>query len=127
MKKKLFITDCGTYSNEILVAINCDYEDIVKYLKKVKVKSDFIEEAKDKIIGMMDNAGFVCHFDNSSFLVGLKLKTLDWEFYEVLLHECCHVVQFLFERRKVVGDEAFAYQLEYIFKTIRRKIHRTKW
>lgn len=128
MKKKIFIIDCGTYTNEVLVAVNQKYDEIIKYLKEDRQVSDKnvkeFSESKDYIEKTTkSNPGFVIYFDSGFMLLWLKLKRLDWRFYEVLLHECSHIVNFVFREKKINDDEAFAYQLEFIFKTIRQKIH----
>lgn len=125
-RKLFFIVDCGTYPNEILVAVNQTYEDILNYHKRKNWRTDDLVKTKTQLEKYQKDLGYVILWDDCSLLMGLRIgKQMDWKFFDTLIHECAHVVQFVFSHRKVKGDEAFAYQLEYIFRKIRHKLYQS--
>ena len=124
--KRLFIVDCGTYPNEILVAIGSNYNEIISFLKKKKLSLDGFEKHKEVIEKNCTYRGSAMMFKNGYLLLQIEKYREEWDWYEVLMHEVCHVVQYIFEHREIEDDEAFAYQLEYLFKTVRRRVQRKK-
>jgi hypothetical protein len=61
-----------------------------------------------------------------SVILYLREWVRDWHSYETLLHEIVHAVQYIFEdcRGLWSENEAVAYQIEYLFRSIRRKLDR---
>jgi len=132
MKKKeiIFVQECGTYTNQILVLIGCqDKNKLFKYLKKIKTKADFAkwvlqdfdnwkEDIKNKNIGQF------CYNNQVEGTVLVMQHYEDsWEYWEVLMHEIHHVVQYLAEGKGMLKEiEAQAYLFEFLFRSIRRKI-----
>jgi len=43
MKKYIFAISCGIFMNEVLVAINSSYEDILEYAKENKLRKSVIK------------------------------------------------------------------------------------
>jgi len=120
--KRLFIINCGTYPNEVLVAIDSNYNEIVSFLKKKKLSLEGFEKNKKIIEKNCAYQGSVMMFKNGYLLLQIKKYRNSWDWYEVLIHEVCHVTQYIFENREIKDDEAFAYQLEYLFKTVRMRV-----
>ena len=131
-KPIIFVQDCGTYSNEILVCAGGTKDDLLFYVKdkKNKVKKEFAEWLKtdDKIYRIKETNPALFAWDNSIQGHLLWLGPYDdcWEFWEALLHETAHIVQKI-ARDKLMSeeDEARAYLQEFLFKSIRRKLQGT--
>jgi hypothetical protein len=131
IKPITFVQDCGTYSDQILVAIGVPYSQIIAYTKEIKAKKDAQEWfLKDENLkkGYEINKGIYA-WDNvseASFLGMEKFKEDSWEMWECLMHEIHHAVHhILIQKKKMVDEvEAQAYLQEYLFRQIRRKIQR---
>ena len=124
--KQIFIQDCGTYSNEIIVAVDSTKEDILKFLKKLpRVKKEAIEwlkEEKQAFIIFEKNNALVAHNDGKLLLLLRKVRN-DWDYWEMLLHETHHITWYIAENKMFQQEmEAQAYLQEYLFHSIRRKI-----
>lgn len=136
MKKRkplIFVQDFGTYTNEMLVLVGVENKkEVFTYLKRIKAKVDFskwvledfdswkerIEEKKQK--------GLFCWNDEVEGTVLLLRPFEDtWEYWEVLLHEIHHAVDYLVKNNLMEKEiEAQAYLFEYLFRSIRRKLQR---
>ena len=125
-KSKHFITACGTYPNQILISVGGTYKEMVDYLVKEKIDITDFQEFKEHIENFTGKGdkGFEMMNEKGQILLYLKEFKDNWETYEVLLHEVCHIVQDLFDQRGMVGEkEAFAYELEYLFRNIRKLLN----
>lgn len=124
-KKFMYIQDGGTYTNEVLVAVDVTVEDILRFTKGLNFSEDFPrrlratfenKDIKDAAGRTLFDQGrsilYLCHWENT------------WEDYETLLHECWHLVHHTLVVNKHMGmeDEAQAYQLEYWFHNIRERL-----
>jgi hypothetical protein len=117
--KYYFIQNWGTYSNQTLVIVGYDYKETVKILKRYKQAEPFINiMTEDKL-----ENDFVLTKDGKTLLY-LRYFEDAWDWYEVLMHEIHHLVHFVIAEQRQMADEpdAQAYQFEYLFKNIRRKI-----
>ena len=128
--KKAYIQEWGTYSNDTLVCVGMNYQDILSRLKKIKAKALIVknfEKSKETIeqrITGEKNTGFV-YWDAETNITLLWFPDWknDWEHWGCLVHEISHLINF-WGNQKSMGheDEAKAYQFEYLFKEIRRKL-----
>lgn len=129
-----YIQSCGTYTSDIPVFVGYTVKEITQIVKKQNWK----KEPKDAWIKNYDEDNLV--FDESKtggvwFSQGYAILWLrefknDWTSYETIMHECFHLVVNLLGKSKmminnsngVVEEEAMAYQQEFLFREIRRKL-----
>lgn len=129
-KKFIFIQDYGTYRNEILVMSGItDKQEVFKFLKKNRVipaiskwiLTDFNEwkEAIEK-----KQKGLFCwNEDCNGTVLFLRSPEDSWDYWEVLMHECHHIVQQMCSEKMMLKEmDAQAYLFEYLFHNIRRKL-----
>jgi hypothetical protein len=81
-------------------------------------------------------AGFVWHSDDYAYTALFLSKFIDiWPSYETLMHECTHLVlnvlaaghsfiDFHSGEKKQIEHEGIAYQHEYLFRSIRRRLQK---
>ena len=124
--KSVFLQDCGIYSNQIIVAIECEKQDILNWLtKQERIKKEAIDWIKGEneafeIFNEMN--ALVAHNDGKLMLLLKKVED-DWDYLETLLHELNHVVWYIARDRRFRDEmEAQAYLQEYLFHSIRRKL-----
>ena len=129
IKKLIFVQDCAQYKCEFVVSLGYTYEEIIKYAKKEKFEKFFLENmahAKENYWeSVYGKKSFVCIDEEKShpFCMILKEFKDEWEFYEILMHECLHIVQAIVKSCQMhKEDESEAYLLEYLFRSIRRKL-----
>ncbi len=127
-KPLIYVMDCGTYNDQMLVSIGANREQIVKYLKKTKCKKEAIafvqnDEIPFEEIGGAKKGFFAVHPESGFCGIFLSPFLDEWEWYETLLHETHHVTNVLLTKSKNMSDEveAIAYQQEFLFRSIRRK------
>lgn len=141
MKKKsknkpiIFIQPWGTYCNDTIVCVGGQYKDMVRFLKQLKYcKPEVIQElvASEKdITAAIDkgNYGWFKFMQKSNYsIIWLKKIDDDWSCWEVLMHELHHAVACILgdERAMANEPEALAYQQEYLFRAIRRRLQNIK-
>ena len=128
IQKYWFIQDWGTYNNETLVVVGYTFDEVVRIMERNDFDKKIIEEFKDSDIkGCMNPAfsGLVLDFSNGATILWFaKFDIGDWDCFDVLAHECLHLVQRVLIKHRGIEDEeeAHAYQLEYLIKGIRTKI-----
>ena len=124
-KPLIFLQGHGTYTNETIVAIGAAGKDIVKFAKKIGVKSEIQEWLEKSLTG--DNKlvregdqGFILTHDNGATVLSIRKYERGWKFWEVLVHEICHLVDFVLRNNKLMEREmeACAYQSEFLFREI---------
>lgn len=130
--KTIFIQDWGTYGDETVVAVGTTIDEVVQYLKKHKASQGSIksmeEDAKELSETMKCSKGFFAKPNDTT--VGSFLWTRDWdnswEHSEVLVHELFHAVYNTLGKGRSMMDEqeSMAYQQEFLFRAIRRKLNR---
>jgi hypothetical protein len=126
IKKCIFWVEVNLYKHDVLVCVGVTAADA---LKKVK------NQEKDYIQFIKDNEGLFDKVLNDKYAYALKnnktghilliLGTPNdtWDYWELVLHETCHIVQYITELKMLEGEiEAQAYLHEYLFRTIRRKL-----
>ena len=126
MKPKVFLQDCGIFSNEIIVSAGCPKEEILKYLKKLpRVKKEAIEwiAKEERAFEVFNRNTGATWYDNGRTLLLLGRPKDDWDYWECLIHEISHIVTFMARDKMFENeDECRAYLHEYLFHRIRRKL-----
>lgn len=127
-KKSLFIQGHGTYSNETIVAIGSTNAEILAYAKRIKAKPDAIKWIETWVgnENILSESGWIRYQSEGGWTV-MWLRPFNddcWEYWETLIHELVHLVDFLLGDQKRMKDEseARAYQTEFLFRSIRRKL-----
>lgn len=133
-KKKVlkfaYIQNWGTYSNETVVAIGMSHKDILEYLKRIKAKKEVIENFENAHYGFSERVeqgvGGIAHIDyqTGTTIIMFPIWENNWKWWDSLLHEITHLVHAILGKNKNMmdEDEARAYQTEYLFREIRRKL-----
>lgn len=128
--KTYWIQGWGTYSAETLVCIGgYTHDEVVKIMKKIKAKENIIAEFNknkkehDEKWLNGSNDGVLWHHESAT-LLWIKSWNNTWDNFDTLVHEVSHMVDIVMrDGKKMEGEtEACAYQTEYLFKNIRRKI-----
>ena len=131
-QKVAYIQKWGTYDVDTLVIVGMTPKEILRYIRRIKVK-DFIVKEFEKDIPDLEKNWMVAEkhtgllWSNDSFVANLlwfpSWKN-DWEHWDTLVHELSHAVHAVLGKHKnMMGeDEAKAYQLEFLFREIRRKL-----
>jgi len=129
-KKKAYLQDWGTYSNQTVVSVGMNFQDMLNYLHKIKSKfsiaENFVKNKENIDLRLGDQVGGLAHIDhqNSTSIIMFLTWKNDWPNWDSLNHEIAHVVHGILGKDKNMmdEDEARAYQHEYLFKEIRRKL-----
>lgn len=124
-KPLLFVQNHGTLSNETLVAIGATGDEMVAYLKRIKANKGMIEWVRTWKDSKPSPTGWVRTESEKGWTV-LWLRAYEdtWDYWEVMIHELSHLMDFVMnDQKSMQGEtEARAYQAEYLFRSIRRKI-----
>jgi len=124
---KIYIQDWGTYPNQTLVCSGVNYDSIISYCRKNKIKIDV--SSKEKLLkqSFEINYGLAIVFRDNSSLLWVKDYKNNWFWVENLMHEIHHLVFMLSDNRNMSNEmEAQAYQFCYLFKQIRKRLEETK-
>lgn len=123
-----FLQDWGTYQNQTIVVVGMTQKQIVSLMRRRKFDKVAIDafEADDEIPKFFceENKGGVWHHDGKTVMWLREWKD-DWDHHETIVHECFHLVVEILGRQKNMGfshEEALAYQQEYLWRNIRRKL-----
>lgn len=126
--KQHFVLDIIPYRKEMFVCTGVtSYEELLRKQPKGAAKwyINWLEENKDSIEKNIKSSatGFV--FFNTlkgGAVLFLRDYADTWNYWEVLMHELTHYIDFLGEQIGLDADhtEARAYLFEYLFHTIRR-------
>lgn len=131
-KVRSFIQDWGTYSNQTLVVVGMNHKQIIAKMKQMHLNKEIIQEfdksGKDKDdIELIKGANAFCWLDEHGRSV-LSFVKWDgsWVDYDTLVHETYHLVYSILHKHKNMKkeEEACAYQMEYLFRNIRKKLNR---
>lgn len=126
IKKFAYIQNWGTYDQETLVCVGMSPEEILAYAKKHKFNKQTIKNFENEIPKLnklyQGGCAITCVSGNTTCLI-LRNYEDTWSYWETLMHECYHLVYHVFGRNLMsTEEEAFAYQLEFMFRSIRRKL-----
>lgn len=128
-KPKIFIQDCGHYSNQLLVICGATKKETFTFLKKKKIiyaKSKWVLENFDEWNGLVPKTklGLFCwdtEIDTTVLFLG-KFSD-DWVYLETLMHELHHATLHIAKQKGFLEEmENQAYLFEFLFRSIRRKI-----
>ena len=131
--KKIFIYTNEIFNSELLVAVEANENDLIKWagkngtkdLKEILKTQENINLIEDRI---KKNSGIMFCFtkDNKNFfLMWLKAWRNNWEDLDVLNHEIVHYRQFIFENKNINNEIEFeAYFQESVCRELRRKLNK---
>ena len=131
MKKNplIFIQPIDPYREDVVVACDIPQNEIIKWLKKQKIRKDFLDWVKtdkDVFEVLKKNEAVFCWNEKvRGNMIILKNYQDNWKFWETLMHEIHHLI-FNISKRKMLSDEmeAQAYLFENLFHSIRRKLQK---
>lgn len=128
-KPKIFIQDCGSYTNEILVICGATKKETYSFMKKKKIKhscAKWVLEDFDhwqEKLKTDSGALFAWNSQICAMAMILNKPKNDWRFFENLLHECHHAVWQITKQKAIQEEpENQAYLFDFLFRNIRRKI-----
>jgi len=133
LTKFWFVQGWGPLKVDTLVVIGYKHGEIIKICKE-KVKADkffvdFLEGLNDKKHEEERNQAesgsgyFLHHKETGASILWLPVWRGEWRDYETLIHELNHGVYFISRGRGMSEEFEFqAYQQEYLFREIRRKL-----
>jgi hypothetical protein len=125
-KPIIFVQDTGVYTDQILVCAGASKKDVIAFNKKKRAIKPFQEWLKNETSLYQEaekNEGIYAQNDDVQGSV-LMLRPFEdkWDYWEVLIHELHHAVEFLAKRKAMQEEtEAKAYLQGYLFRSIRRK------
>lgn len=112
----------------IPVFVGYTNDEITKIIKRQKNWKKELRELWENHGGFKTELGGIV-FDGGYTILFLKGFEDVWEDYETLMHECFHIVMKMAQARLLINhttntieEEALAYQQEYLFRSIRRKL-----
>jgi hypothetical protein len=130
-KKYWYLQDWGTYNNQTPVFVGYTIKEITAIIKKQgwnkEVTKKWCDESEELEKFMEGKNGSVWSYEGWS-LMYLPHWHGTWDEMETLVHECFHLVieqlgkQKAFINGERVEEEGMAYQQEYLFRSIRRKL-----
>lgn len=128
---RIFLLSHGTYANETIVAIGAAMPEVIRYAKRIGAKKDAVAWLETCHKEDLENhttpseSGYIREAPAGGYtLMWLKPFEDCWEFWETLIHELSHLVDFVLsdQKRMAKETEARAYQIEYLFRQVRRKL-----
>lgn len=127
-KRFNYFQEWGTYNIDTLVSVGTSYDQLLNYATRLKAKKDNLEalrNGKEKIISLMERPAMFIDLPNGNIL-WIKKYEDKWEFYEILVHELFHAVYMVLgqDQRMLKEEEAMAYQIEFLFREIGKKLRR---
>ena len=110
------------------------HADIVNYMRRIKAKIGIAEnfvkaktDIEEYINRRGDAVGGLTHIDYEHATTVLILPSWEneWKYLDVLVHEITHMVHAILGKclNMMDEDEARAYQTEFLFKEIRKKLY----
>lgn len=127
-RKFYFVQEWGTYSNETLVVVGMTKDEILALLKRKKYNKDIVNRFTShgpSLECFSTKAAFVWAPPQfGATLLYFPEWRFDWDHIETLVHEINHLLFFVLGQKKGMSDEteAMAYQNEFLFREIRRKL-----
>ena len=126
-KRLAFLQRWGSYSNETLVIVGATKGEIIAFMKRLDVKEEIIArfERNGPTDDDADQLAYVWNPPGTGVtLLYFKDWVNDWDHWDTLLHETNHLIHHVLVKSKGMHEEpeAQAYQQEFLFRTIRRKL-----
>ena len=136
MRKKqkpiIFTQEVNPYRHQITVFAGCSQKEAEVWAKKHILKTelkDYLEFIKNneqlftEVLNKNQLGYAICHEKKQYIVIILQKFEDTWSYWECLLHELSHVLDWLVEWKLLDGEtEARAYLHEWLFNRIRRKI-----
>lgn len=128
-----YIQDWGTYDVQTLVCVGYSIPEITKIVNRIKIKQEarnaWNADMRSTEAFMAEKSGGVWRSKGYTVLY-LPVFEDAWNIYETLMHECLHLVVYQLGQCKMfinmsdgtIEEEGLAYQQEYLFRAIRRKL-----
>lgn len=120
----------GTYPNQTIVSVGMTAREVIDWMKKQKkCNKKFLEsyEASEEFNDISNVKGLAwSDIDHGFSVLMLSDWKNDWNHFDTLLHECCHLVHHILGKSRAMmdEDEAKAYQTEHLFREIRNNLFR---
>jgi len=126
-RKYTYVQKWGSYDLGTIVSVGTTIEEIIDYAEKsgtTKKNIKYLKKYKEELRKVMKYAGFFQNLPNGN-LIWLKTYRHNPYFYQKLVHELFHAVYSCLgkERRMMEEDEAMAYQQEFLFSEISKKLY----
>lgn len=130
VKKYWYIQEWGSYNNQTPVFVGYTTKEITSIIKRQKWNKEVVKkwcDDEDLEKFMEGKNGAVWSYEGWTLLYLPKWDG-SWDDYETLMHECFHMVigqlgvQKAFINGERIEEEAMAYQQEFLFRNIRRKL-----
>lgn len=131
IKKKLFFLNVPIYEREICVIVGMTHEEVIASAKKQKCTKSFMKALDDDQVKEFCESicekdgvlGAAYRINDQKFFLFVRPHSNDWEYLDILNHECFHLTQFMGHRLKLWDDvEAPAYLHQWLFKKLRRTL-----
>ena len=133
-KKFIFFQSIPPYRSEVLVCAGITLEETKAYAKKEVApvyKKEYLEwldshEEQFELIAKKKMLGFsLIRRETGDLLLILEDYRDEWWYWECLIHELHHLVEYISEMKMLDGEiEAKAYLQEWLFHSIRRKLQK---
>lgn len=128
-KKQHWIQPTYQWRKDILVTSGCSPKEILVIAKKYKAQPHvirFIEDSQKRWEEMINGAGVnafaAMEEERGIFVIRMPDYEDTWDFWETLIHELHHVVEFMAGRLKFENEvESKAYLHEFLFRNMRKK------
>lgn len=125
-KKQAWIQCTGQWRTHIFISTGFSGKDIVRFAQRKFIKDGAKAIAsKEKEFQEMINqdCAFTHCFPNGTIVLRLREYEDTWVFWQTLVHELSHTVDFISEHLGFQKEqEARAYLDEFLFKQIRKKL-----
>ncbi len=131
-KPKIFIQQCGSYTNEVLVICGASKNETFLFLKKVRAIKAFAkwvledyDEWHEKL--KKNTSGMFCYNDKvMGYVMVLRPHKDNWNYWETLMHEVHHLVLHTAKMKGFLEEpENNAYLFDFLFRNLRRKLQGT--
>jgi len=128
-KVRAYIQGWGTYTNQTIVVVGMTHDQITGVMRRMKADPKIIaawdKDKKENDERWLAGANNGCSwFHDGRSLVWFKDWKNNWEHWDTLVHELSHVIDQVLavEKGMATETEGKAYQFEYLFRQIRRKL-----
>jgi len=128
---KTFSIYIPIYGQDVIISYNCSSDEFIKHWKKKVSKNeidnflefrDFVDDFKKGT----SNAKFA--YKEGSHILIILLRPIKDKLYfqSIVLHEVCHLVFYLLDKRglpfTLETDESYTYLIQYVYREIMRNL-----
>lgn len=128
-KSQIFIQDIPPYRHSVLVCAGITAKQAVRFAKKnfkeSRVFTEYFEKNKDLFDDVLSGKqlGYAAKHEDGYLLLILQRPDDTWKYWECLIHELSHILDWIVEMKMLQGEtEARGYLHEYLFREIRRTL-----